>query len=350
MGAEIRMTRSDVAKGHPEYYQEMAERIARETGGYYVNQFANPANPHAHETTTGPELWEQTGGRLDAVVCGVGSGGTITGLSRYFARTAPHVEMILADPRGSVLADYIETGQVGEAGSWLVEGIGEDFIPPISDLSRVRKAYTIPDEESFLTARALLRGDGILGGSSSGTMVAAALRYCREQSSPKRVVTFVCDSGNKYLSKMFNDYWMHDQGFLRNGSHGDLRDLVARSAEQGAVVSVAPDDTLLAAQSRMKLYDLSQLPVLDDGRIVGMLDESDLLLAVSRNATAFQQPVSEVMSSRLVTVQPHAQIDSLLPVFDNGLVAIVCDGDRFLGLITRLDVLNFLRRQLGSHA
>ena len=350
MGAEIRMTRSDVAKGHPEYYQDMAERIAVETGGYYVNQFANPANPRAHETTTGPEVWEQTGGRLDAVVCGVGSGGTITGLSRYFARTAPHVEMILADPRGSVLANYVETGRVGEAGSWLVEGIGEDFIPPISDLSRVRKAYTIPDEESFLTARALLRGDGILGGSSSGTLVAAALRYCRAQSSPKRVVTFVCDSGNKYLSKMFNDYWMQDQGFLRNGSHGDLRDLVARSTEQGAVVSVAPTDTLMAAQSRMKLYDLSQLPVLDDGRIVGMLDESDLLLAISRNAAAFQQPVSEVMSSRLITVQPHARIESLLPVFDKGLVAIVCDGDRFVGLITRLDVLNFLRRQLGSHA
>jgi cystathionine beta-synthase len=350
MGAEVRMTRSDVAKGHPEYYQDMAERIAAETGGYYVNQFGNPANPYAHETTTGPELWEQTGGRLDAVVCGVGSGGTITGLSRYFARTAPHVEMILADPQGSVLAGYVETGRLGEAGSWLVEGIGEDFIPPICDLSRVRRAYTIPDEESFLTARALLRGDGILAGSSSGTLVAAALRYCREQSAPKRVVTFVCDSGNKYLSKMFNDYWMHDQGFLRNGGHGDLRDLVARSHEQGAVVSVAPTDTLLAAQSRMKLYDLSQLPVLDDGRIVGMLDESDLLLAISRNAAAFQQPVADVMTSRLVTVQPHARLESLLPVFDNGLVAIVCDGDRFVGLITRLDVLNFLRRQLASHA
>jgi cystathionine beta-synthase len=154
LGAEVHMTRSDVAKGHPEYYQDLAQRIAAESGGFYVNQFGNPANPHAHEMTTGPELWTQMDGRLDAVVCGVGSGGTITGLSRFFARQAPHVEMVLADPAGSVLAGYVATGTVGEAGSWLVEGIGEDFIPPIVDLSRVRHAYTIPDEESFLTARA----------------------------------------------------------------------------------------------------------------------------------------------------------------------------------------------------
>ena len=346
LGAEVRMTRSDVAKGHPEYYQDVAERIARETGGWYVNQFGNPANPAAHEHGTGPELWRQTDGRLDAVVCGVGSGGTITGLSRYFARVAPHVEMILADPAGSVLAEYTRTGRVGEAGSWLVEGIGEDFVPPICDLSRVRQAYTIPDEESFSTARGLLRDEGILAGSSSGTLVAAALRYCRAQTASRRVATFVCDSGNKYLSKMFNDFWMQDQGFLRHGRKGDLRDVIARRYEEDAVVTVEPGDELLVAYSRMKLYDLSQLPVLEDGRIVGMLDESDLLFAVSRDKAAFQRPVRDFMSSRLTTVSPAASLESLLPIFDRGMVAIVCEGDQFIGLITRMDVVNFLRRQL----
>lgn len=346
MGADVRMTRSDVGKGHPEYYQDLAARIARETGGYYVNQFENPANPLAHETGTGPEIWRQTGGRLDAVVCGVGSGGTITGLSRYFARVAPQVEIVLADPVGSVLAPYVQTGTMGEAGSWLVEGIGEDFLPPICDLSRVRRSYPIPDEESFHTARRLLREQSILAGSSSGTLVAAAVRFCREQTSPKRVVTFVCDSGNKYLSKMFNDYWMLDQGFLDREQHGDLRDLVSRRADRGAVVAVGPDDTLLTAHARLKLYDVSQLPVLDDGRIVGILDESDLLLAVTRDETAFRRPVRDVMSSRLVTVPATASVESLSPIFDAGLVAIVCDGSRFLGLITRYDVLNFLRRTL----
>src|SRR5436190_7633917 len=153
LGAKIVVTRSDVGKGHPAYYQDLAERIARQTpDSFYVNQFGNPANPLAHETTTGPEIWEQTAGRLDAVVCGVGSGGTLTGLSRYFARVAPRVEMVLADPVGSVLAEYTRTGTIGRAGSWLVEGIGEDFLPPIADLSRVRKAYSVSDAESPETA------------------------------------------------------------------------------------------------------------------------------------------------------------------------------------------------------
>ena len=213
LGASIVMTRSDVGKGHPQYYQDLAERIASETpGAYYINQFNNPANPLAHERTTGPEIWEQTGHKLDAVVCGVGSGGTITGLSRYFAAVAPEVEIVLADPEGSVLAEYVRTKKIGKAGSWLVEGIGEDFIPGIADLSRVSRAYSIPDAEAFAAVRALLKQEGILAGSSTGTLLAAALRYCREQTKPKTVVTLVCDTGSKYLSKMYNDFWMADQG------------------------------------------------------------------------------------------------------------------------------------------
>jgi cystathionine beta-synthase len=352
LGADVRLTRSDVAKGHPDYYQDLAARLAREMGGFYVNQFENPANPLAHETTTGPEIWRQMGERVDAVVCGVGSGGTITGLSRYFARTAPDVEMVLADPAGSILADYIKTGKIGQAGSWLIEGIGEDFVPSIADLSRVQQAFTITDEESLMTARALLRGEGILAGSSSGTLVAAALRYCRAQTEPKRVVTLVCDSGNKYLSKMFNDYWMRDQGLLRGVGTGDLRDLISRSAEGAgaAVVAVSPDDTLTMAYARMKLYDVSQLPVLDhaapaERHIAGILDESDLLLAVTEDAAAFRRPVRDFMTSRLETVPPATPVADLLPIFEKGMVALVVEDGRFLGLITRIDVLNYLRRR-----
>jgi cystathionine beta-synthase len=355
LGAEVRLTRSDVAKGHPDYYQDLAARLARDRGGFYVNQFENPANPLAHETTTGPEIWRQMNERVDAVVCGVGSGGTITGLSRYFARTSPDVEMVLADPAGSILADYVKTGKIGTAGSWLVEGIGEDFVPSIADLSRVQQAFTITDEESLTTARALLRGEGILAGSSSGTLVAAALRYCRAQTEPKRVVTFVCDSGNKYLSKMFNDYWMRDQGLLRGPGNGDLRDLISRSAD-GAIVALAPTDTLTMAYARMKLYDVSQLPVIDPAaeggagapgghHILGILDEGDLLVAVSADPGAFRRPVREVMTSRLETVAPETPVAALGPVFAKGMVALVVDQGRFLGLITRIDVLNYLRRR-----
>ncbi|MEO8184526.1 MAG: pyridoxal-phosphate dependent enzyme [Deltaproteobacteria bacterium] len=346
MGAEVRMTRSDVGKGHPEYYQDLAARLAQESGGYYINQFENPANPAAHETTTGPEIFRQMGGRVDAVVCGVGSGGTISGIGRYLARVAPAAEMVLADPRGSVLDSYVRTGKLGTAGSWLVEGVGEDFLPPICDLSRVKTSYSIEDEESFLAARSLLDKEGILGGSSTGLLLAAALRYCRAQTEPKRVVSFVCDSGNKYLSKMYNDFWMREQGFLREAPRGDLRDVIARSADQHSVVGVAPDDRLLVAYSRMKLYDISQLPVLDREQIVGILDESDLLLALHNDSNAFQRPVKSIMSQKLTTVPVTASVESLQPIFEQGLVVIVCDGPRFLGLITRIDVLNYLRRRL----
>jgi len=347
MGAEVRMTRSDVGKGHPEYYQDLAARIAAEAGGFYVNQFGNEANPYAHETTTGPEIWEQMGQRVDAVVCGVGSGGTITGLSRYFAKVAPEAQMVLADPQGSVLDGYVRTGELGKAGSWLVEGVGEDFIPPICDLSRVRATFSVSDEESFTTARELLNKEGILGGSSTGLLVAAALRYCRAQTTPKRVVTFVCDSGNKYLSKMYNDFWMREQGFARGAPRGDLRDVMARSSEQNAVIAVAPGDRLLVAYSRMKLYDVSQLPVLENDNIVGIMDESDLLIALHDDPGAFQRPVQSIMSQKLTTVQVSATVESLFPVFEQGLVVIVCDGSKFLGLITRIDVLNYLRRKLS---
>jgi len=345
LGAEVMLTRSDVGKGHPEYYQDIAERIAKETGAFFVNQFGNPANPAAHEQTTGPEIWEQMGHDVDAIVCGVGSGGTLAGLSRFFARVSPKTEMVLADPDGSVLCDYIKTGKYGAAGSWVVEGIGEDFIPAIADLSRVKSAYSISDAESLNTARELLKEEGILGGSSSGTLVAAAVRYCREQKTAKRVVTFICDTGNKYLSKMFNDYWMADQGFLQRHSYGDLRDIIARRADERAVVSVGPEDKLMTAYARMKLYDISQIPVLEGEQVIGLIDEWDLLSAVQDNPAKFREPVRSAMTQRLETVGLKTPLASLMETFNKGFVAIVLDQGKFWGLITRIDVLNYLRHR-----
>lgn len=349
MGADVVLTRSDVAKGHPDYYQDLAERIARDTpGAYFINQFGNPDNPLAHESTTGPEIFAQLDGKVDAVVVGCGSSGTMTGLSRYFARVSPATEIVLADPVGSILAQYINEGTLSaKSASWLVEGIGEDFLPTISDFSRVKKAYAISDRESFLTARELLAKEGILGGSSTGTLLAAALRYCREQATPKRVATLVCDTGNKYLSKLYNDYWMVDNGFIERPQHGDLRDLILRPYAARDTIIVSPADLLVTAYNRMKLYDVSQLPVMDDDRIVGILDESDLLLHVHADQDRFRDPVATAMVSKLEMLDMKAPIDALMPVFDRGHVAIVMDGSRFLGLITRIDLLNFLRRRVN---
>ncbi len=348
LGAEVRITRSDVGKGHPDYYQDIAERLALETpGSFYVNQFANPANPLAHEATTGPEIWAQTEHMLDAVVVGVGSGGTLTGLSRYFSRVAPQVEMVLADPKGSILTDVVRTGSIQKpAGSWLIEGIGEDFVPPNCDLSRVRLSYEIPDEESFMTAREVLLKEGILGGSSTGTLVAAALRYCREQTSPKRVVTFICDSGNKYLSKMYNDHWMFEQGMLQRPQQNNLLDLIVRRYSEGSAVTVGPADTLLHAYRRMKLADVSQLPVMDGDQLVGIIDESDLMQHVHLDPARFSERIDAAMVTQLETVRSDAAISELMPIFARDHVAIVADAGRFVGLITRIDLLNYLRKQL----
>jgi len=347
MGAEVILTRSDVAKGHPQYYQDLAEKIAEDTdGAYFINQFGNPYNPEAHEKVTGPEIWQQMDGHLDAVVFGVGSSGTMTGLSRFFAKNAPHVELIVADPVGSILTEYINQGTISnKSSSWLVEGIGEDFLPTISDFSKVKKAYPVSDAESFKNGRELLLKEGILGGSSSGTLIAAALRYCREQTKPKRVLTFACDTGNKYLSKMYNDYWMLDNGFLSRNEYGDLRDLIMRPYSQHDTVIVGPNEPLTTAYARMKLYDVSQLPVVDGDEIVGIIDESDLLMAVYGQEDSFADPISSAMISDLDFIEVNAKLADLLPIFDAGKVAIVRDGGKFLGLITRIDLLNFLRRK-----
>jgi cystathionine beta-synthase len=347
LGADVRMTRSDVGKGHPEYYQDMAQRIAGEVQGYFINQFANPANPLAHETTTGPEIWEQMDHDIDAVVVGVGSGGTLTGLGRFFAKVSPKTQMVLADPLGSILAPLLKTGKMIEAGSWVIEGIGEDFVPDNADLSLVKASYSISDKESIEAARALLSKEGILAGSSSGTLLAAALRYCHEQTTPKRVVTLVCDSGNKYLSKVYNDYWVVEQGLSQQKLKGDLSDLISRRFDTGAAVTVGPDDTLLTAYNRMRAADVSQLPVVIDGRLVGIMDESDILINVegpdAERHARFAAPVKEAMTSAPRTLQVGAPMSALVSIFDHNEVALVCDGDTFVGLITRIDLINHIR-------
>lgn len=347
MGVDVRITRSDVGKGHPEYYQDMAAAIAAKlNNAVYINQFENPANPLAHEQTTGPEILAQMDGDVDAVVVGVGSGGTLTGLGRFFAKASPKTAMVLADPVGSILAPLVERDEKVEPGSWVVEGIGEDFVPVNCELDFVTKAYEITDAESIAAARALLTKAGILGGSSSGTLLAAALRYCREQTEPKRVVTLVCDTGSRYLSKVYNDSWVAEQGLAAREMHGDLRDLIARGTVSGEAVTVGPDDTLLTAYNRMRQADVSQLPVVDDGRLIGLIDESDLLEAVEdrRQDARFRQPVATAMTAKLSTLQVNQPLEALLPIFEKDQVAIVMEGKEFLGLITRIDLINYLRR------
>ena len=346
MGAEVVLTRSDVGRGHPEYYQDLGRSIAAREGAFFINQFGNPDNPLAHYNTTAPEILAQAGPNLDTIVLGVGSSGTVSGIGRFLEEHAPGVDIVLADPEGSVLTDYINEGTLGEARSWLVEGIGEDFIPDIANFDKVVKAYAISDAESFATARELLLREGILAGSSTGTLLAAALKYCREQTTPKTVVTFACDTGNKYLSKLYNDFWMEDQGFIQREQFGDLRDLIGRLHGERATITIGPTDVLTTAHNRLRNAGFSQLPVMSEGRLVGIVTEDAIIQFVYGKPELMNASVEDAMESAFIKLDYDESLNNLVAMLRVQPYAAIMHGDEFLGLITRSDVLNYLRRQI----
>jgi len=346
MGAEVILTRSDVGRGHPEYYQDLGRSIAEEKGAYFINQFGNPDNPLAHERTTAPEIFEQLDGKVDAIVLGVGSSGTVSGISKYLQDVGAKTELIIADPVGSVVADYVNTGTIGASSSWLVEGIGEDFIPDIADFTGATKGYSISDAESFRTARELLRKEGMLAGSSTGTLLCAALKYCREQTTEKIVVTFACDTGNKYLSKLFNDFWLEDQGFIQRQPHGDLRDLVGRPHGERATITVGPTDILTTAHNRLRNAGFSQLPVMDEGKLVGVVTEDRIMQFAFGKPELMTATVGEAMETAFIQLEKGTSINNLVAMLSARPYAAVMDEGEFFGLITRSDVLNYLRKQM----
>jgi cystathionine beta-synthase len=254
--------------------------------------------------------------------------------------------MILADPVGSVLTNYINNGELGESSSWLVEGIGEDFIPSIANFDKVKKAYAISDAESFAAARELLRKEGVLAGSSTGTLLAAALKYCGEQTQAKTVVTFACDTGNKYLSKLYNDFWMEDQGFIKREKFGDLRDLVGRLHDERATITVGPSDILTTAHNRLRNAGFSQLPVMDEGALVGIVTEDAIIQFVYGKPELMTAPVADAMESAFIKLDKSESVNNLVAMLRVQPYAAVMDGETFVGLITRSDVLNALRRQI----
>lgn len=364
MGAEVILARSDVLKGHPEYYQDVAERLARETpNSLYTDQFFNQDNVRAHYETTGPEIKTQVeayladeaaagrpvgSGTVDAFIAGVGTGGTLTGVGRYLKEHNPNVRIVAADPVGSVIEPLVNRGEKVEPGPWLVEGVGEDFIPGACDMGVLDEAIAVSDGDAFHAARNLLTHEGLLAGSSTGCLLSAAETWCKRQTEPLNVVTLICDQGAKYLGKLFSDHWMIDNGFIQREKHGDIRDLIARRHEQREDYTLSPEAPLKQAIKVMELQSISQLAVVDHTeRVVGIIDESDILLAVTADHAAFEQPVDDFMTRRLETIGPDAAVGSLMPIFRADRVAIVEDeSGSYLGLITRIDLINYLRRQL----
>ena len=345
LGAEVIFTRSDVGKDHPEYYHNIAEGLVKEIpGAFYADQFNNPANILAHEETTGPEIYEQMDKNIDAFVAGVGSGGTITGVGRYLRNVSPQTSIVVADPIGSVIKDAVKTGSYKyDGGSWFVEGIGEDFIPTNCDLEVIDDAISVSDREAFEAIHILLKKEGILAGSSAGTLFAGAIKWCKNQKETKRVVTLICDTGNKYLSKAYNEKWLIHNDLIIKDSKGDLQDIIAFRADKNQIIYVKPEDTLSTAFNRMNNSDISQLPILEEEKLIGMITENDILHHCTNNK-GFEKKVSDCMQENYVSLQINSSLDDLIELLKENNIAIILNDKKFVGIITRIDLLAYLKR------
>ena len=257
--------------------------------------------------------------------------------------------MVVADPEGSIVADAVLKGSFSyEGGSWLVEGVGEDFIPDNLNVALLHDAEVVSDKEAFQTLQVLIKEEGILGGSSTGTLVAGAVKWCQKQTTPKRVVTFICDTGNKYLSKAFNKSWLLDNQLMDKTSAGDLTDLVNCRADNGDMISVTPTDTLMTAYKRMRSSDISQIPVIDEGELVGVLDEEDLLFNVSKSKEAFGRTVKDFMVTDLDILPADASEEALMKILTQGKVAIIYKSNCFIGFVTKVDLINHYRTKISQ--
>ncbi len=344
LGAEVLITRSDVSKGHPDYYLDIAKKIAIKKNAFYINQFDNQANLKSHYKMLGPEIFDQLKGKVDAFVAGVGTGGTITGVGKFFKRKVKNFELVLADPKGSILKELIDTGKLSkDVGSWIVEGIGEDFCPPLLESNLIDYAYTITDKEAVKTCSIILQKEGILAGGSSGTLIAAAIKYCRAQKVKKNVVTLVCDAGDKYLRKVYNNSWKIREGLHSKKSSNDLTDIISYPESLGTMPKINRGSKCDLAFKLMNENSLDKLLVEDDNKnILGVIEESSLFKAVIKNS--FQGKINNFVNMKVKKVQHNLEFKKLLALFEKEKFVFVYKKKQFIGMITQSDLLSYIKR------
>ncbi len=345
-GAKVVITPTAVEPEDPRSYYCVSRRIAKETpGAFYANQYHNQSNPKAHYKTTGPEIWTQMEGKIDAFVSSAGTGGTISGTGRYLKEQNPDVKVIGVDPIGSIYYDYFKTGKITEAHSYKVEGFGEDFLPTTMHFDYVDEVVRVDDNECFDMTRRLVREEGIYCGGSSGGAIAGAIKYAERMDRPMRIVVIICDSASRYLSKIFNDDWMREHGFLSNNTRtGTVADLLAAKGA-GGVITVEEDTSVLDVVALMKQHGFSQLPVLKGGKVAGIISESDVLDAVLAQRVDANGSIKSLVTTDFAIVEPSNGLSLVSQFFSQKKIVFVMDQGKLTGIITKIDFIDHV-----SHA
>jgi len=345
-GARVIITPTAVSPDHPASYVKVAERIVKETPNAFMpNQYFNPANPEIHYRTTGPEIWEQTNGKIDVLVAGMGTGGTITGTGRYLKEKNPKIRVVGVDPEGSMFHHEFY-GAKGEIHTYKVEGIGEDFMPSTLDLKAIDDIMTVSDRDAFLTTRRLAQEEGILAGGSSGAAVFAALQVAEKLKVNQTVVVILPDTGRNYLNRIYSDEWMTEYGFLESKEERiSVKDILrVKSKRIRKVISVDPEDELRVAIRLMRKYDVSQLPVIRDGVQVGSIREISVMKKLTSRQASCIQKIMEVMDEPLPSVKKEDKLLDPFTLLKDKNAVVVLENNKVVGIITTIDVINYLMK------
>lgn len=345
-GAKVVICPTAVEPEDPRSYYQVAKRIAAETPNcFYANQYHNPSNPGAHFASTGPEIWNQCGHELDVFAAGMGTGGTISGIGKFLKSKKPDIKLLGVDPVGSLYYDFIKTGRITKPFSYKVEGIGEDFFPSTMNLKIVDEIIRVDDRECFLMTRDLVRLEGLFVGGSGGAAVAGAIKYAKQSGKKENILVLLPDGASKYISKIFNDDWMRENGFLEGEEKGfgTVRDLLAGKPKQG-VLTVSPTATLREVIDTLKSHGISQVPVVKEGKLFGLVHEVDVLRHLLSGKATQDSTIETIIESDYATVTPSTKVELLKGVLGDAKLAVVMEGEAVVGVVTKIDLIDYLTR------